>query len=51
MATKSTGKENLSYIVKPGDTLFNIAKRYNISVNEIKPLNWGLVNIKKLIFI
>ena len=27
------------YIVKPGDTLWSIAKRYNISVQELKDLN------------
>ena len=27
------------YQVKAGDTLYNIAKKYNISVNELKGLN------------
>ncbi len=30
---------NLTYIVKPGDTLYNIAKRYNIDINDIKQIN------------
>lgn len=29
----------IQYIVKKGDTLYNIAKNYNTSVNEIKSLN------------
>lgn len=38
---KSTG-ENVSttiYIVKSGDNLYSIARRYNVTVNEIKSLN------------
>lgn len=38
---KSTG-ENISttiYIVKSGDNLYSIARRYNVTVNEIKSLN------------
>ncbi len=27
------------YTVKKGDTLYNIAKKYNVSVDEIKTLN------------
>lgn len=29
----------ITYVVKPGDTLWNIAKKYNISVDEIKNAN------------
>lgn len=36
-ANKSS--ENQVYIVKKGDTLYSIAKRYSISVDEIKKLN------------
>ena len=38
---KSTG-ENVSttiYTVKSGDNLYSIARRYNVTVNEIKSLN------------
>jgi len=43
-----TGKENVeeiytTYIVKSGDTLYNISNKYNVSVNEIKGFN-NLVN-------
>ena len=34
-----TTDNNIQYIIKPGDTLYNIAKRYNITVDEIKILN------------
>lgn len=34
-----TTDNNIQYIIKPGDTLYNIAKRYNITVDEIKRLN------------
>ena len=30
---------NIQYIIKPGDTLYNIAKRYNTNVDEIKRIN------------
>ena len=33
-----TGTEN-TYVVKRGDTLYSIANRYNLSVNELKQLN------------
>ena len=36
---KKTNVEDISYVVKPGDTLFNIAKRYNISVDDLKNKN------------
>ena len=35
--------EGITYVVKPGDTLWNISKKYNVSVNEIKDAN-GLTN-------
>lgn len=31
--------EGLIYVVKSGDTLWNIAKKYNVSVNQIKDAN------------
>ena len=30
---------DITYIVKPGDTLYNIAKRYNISINMLRDRN------------
>ena len=30
---------DITYIVKPGDTLYNIAKRYNISINSLRNAN------------
>ena len=39
----SQNAEGITYIVKPGDTLWNISKKYNVSVNEIKNIN-GLNN-------
>ena len=30
---------NIQYVIKPGDTLYNIAKRYNTNVDEIKKIN------------
>ena len=35
----STNSTNNTYIVKRGDTLWSIAKQYNISVNELKEAN------------
>ena len=32
-------EENIIYTVKSGDTLYSIARNYNVSVNEIKTLN------------
>ncbi len=34
-----TSNNDITYIVKPGDTLYNIAKRYNISVEKLKEVN------------
>lgn len=37
---KSKTKENTTeYIVKPGDTLFSIARKYNVSIDDIKRWN------------
>ena len=32
-------EDYFEYIVKSGDTLYSIAKKYNISINEIQKLN------------
>jgi len=51
---KKTNEENITYIVKPGDTLYNIAKRYNISINDLKDknnLNNNLLKIGQTIVI
>ena len=40
--------QNITYIVKPGDTLYNIAKRYNITVNDLKNLNNLNTNLLKI---
>lgn len=40
---KKNNIENISYVVKPGDTLYNLAKRYNISLENLKQAN-GLTN-------
>ena len=37
--TPSGSGNGLSYTVKAGDTLWNIAKKYNISVDELKRIN------------
>ena len=37
--------ENNVYIVKPGDTLYSIAKKYNISVDKLKEINSITSNI------
>ena len=36
---KKQQTENIIYVVKPGDTLYNIAKRYNISIDDLKTIN------------
>ena len=35
----SSDVNGITYVVKPGDTLWNISKKYNVSVNEIKEAN------------
>jgi membrane-bound lytic murein transglycosylase D len=38
--TKSTTKVvNTKHVVKPGETMFSIAKRYNLSVDELRKMN------------
>lgn len=37
--TTEIGKPNINYIVKRGDTLYNIAKRYNITPKELMEYN------------
>ena len=32
-------EEDLTYVVKAGDTLYNIAREFNTSVSELKRLN------------
>ena len=47
-------KEDITYIVKSGDSLWNIAKKYNISVNELKEynnLNTNLLSIGQQLLI
>lgn len=39
---------DISYVVKPGDTLYNIAKRYNTSVDELKATNNLTTNLLKI---
>ena len=39
---------NIQYIIKPGDTLYNIAKRYNTNVDEIKRINNLNTNMLKI---
>lgn len=38
-SSKSTANGNVTYTVKSGDTLWSIAKKYNVSVDYIKRLN------------
>ena len=45
---------NIQYVIKPGDTLYNIAKRYNTNVDEIKKnnnLNTNMLKIGETILI
>ena len=39
---------NIQYVIKPGDTLYNIAKRYNTNVDEIKRINHLNNNMLKI---
>ena len=41
--SNSTNSEKINYTVKPGDTLWQLAQDYNVSVNEIVSLN-GIEN-------
>ena len=41
-------KNNIQYIIRPGDTLYTIAKRYNTSVDEIKKINNFSNNMLKI---
>ena len=43
-----TNIEDITYVVKPGDTLFNLAKRYNISVDDLKNKNNFESNLLKI---
>ena len=36
---KRTGNESAEYSVQPSDTLFSIARKFNMSVDELKALN------------
>ena len=35
----NANEDNTYYIVKKGDTLYDIARRYNVTVDELKRLN------------
>ena len=39
---------NIQYVIKPGDTLYNLAKRYNTNVDEIKRINNLNTNMLKI---
>lgn len=43
-----TNNNNIQYVIKPGDTLYNIAKRYNTNVDEIKRINNLNTNMLKI---
>jgi LysM repeat protein len=36
---KKDGEKEIIYIVKEGDTLWSIAKKYNLTISEIKTWN------------
>ena len=40
--------KDLTYVVKPGDTLYSIAKRYNIHVDKLKEINNLKSNLLKI---
>jgi len=40
---KVTRKASIEYLVKPGDTLYNVAKAHNVTVDELKEAN-SLIN-------
>ncbi len=37
--TANTGSANTTYVVKKGDTLYSISRRYSVSVEDLKTLN------------
>ena len=39
LVSENAPLDNNYYVVKPGDTLYSIAKKYNISINELKEIN------------
>ena len=43
-----TSMDNDTYIVKKGDTLWDISKKYNITINELKKLNNLSTNLLKI---
>ena len=48
ISNNKTTNKNIQYIIKPGDTLYNIAKRYNTTVDEIKRVNNFNTNMLKI---
>lgn len=45
---QTNNNNNIQYVIKPGDTLYNIAKRYNTNVDEIKRINNLNTNMLKI---
>lgn len=45
---KKNNSDDITYIVKPGDTLYNIAKRFNVSVDSLKEKNNLVNNLLKI---
>lgn len=45
---KENGKKEVIHIVKPGDTLWSISKRYNVKISEIK--NWNKLGVTDKIY-